>query len=176
MWLLILADAMGFIGFMAAYIVVRAGDGYGWPPLDIQPELGIPLTSVMTFLLILTSVTMVTALTKITKGDVPGLRKWLLFTIIGGAMFLGLQVYEWQHLIHAGMSPAVHNYGAFFFLLTGYHGLHVLSGVIYLTCVWVAAGKGRYTAENHSPVELVGLFWHFVDLVWIILFTILYLF
>ena len=186
MWLLIVADAMGFIGLIAAYIVVRAGDGVmklvdgkevpAWPPLDIQPELGIELTSGMTFLLILSSVTMVTALARITKGDVAGLRKWLLLTMIGGATFLGLQVYEWQHLIHLGMSPKVHNYGAFFFVLTGYHGLHVFSGVTYLTCIWIQAGRGKYTAESHSPVELVGLFWHFVDLVWIILFTIVYLF
>jgi heme/copper-type cytochrome/quinol oxidase subunit 3 len=96
-------------------------------------------------------------------------------TILGGAAFLGLQVYEWSHLIHRGMSAQQSNYAATFFLLTGFHGLHVTIGVIYLSCIWTRAKQRAYTAEKHSPVELVGLYWHFVDLVWIVLFTIIYL-
>ena len=129
----------------------------------------------MTFILIMSSVTMVTALARIQKGNVKGLLFWLGLTILGGATFLSLQVYEWTHLIHAGLSASKSNYAATFFMLTGFHGLHVTIGVIYLSCIWTRAKQGAYSMASHSPVELVGLFWHFVDLVWIVLFTILYL-
>jgi len=175
MWLFIAADAMGFIGLIGAYIVIRAGAGGDERWYGNLPQLGINLTAGMTFLLILSSVTMVTGLAAIQKGDQKKLVKYLALTILGGLCFLGLQVYEWSHLIGAGLTTTTGNYAGTFFIRTGYHGAHVTSGVIYLTCVLIAAKKGRYTAESHSTVELAGLFWHFVDLVWIILFTIVYL-
>ena len=175
MWLFIAADAMGFIGLIGAYIVIRAGAGGDEQWFKDLPTLGIPLTAGMTFLLILSSVTMVTALAGIQAGNQKKLVKYLALTILGGLMFLGLQAYEWTHLITHGLTVSTGNYAGTFFIMTGYHGAHVTTGVIYLTCILVAAKKGSYTAESHSRVELVGLFWHFVDLVWIILFTIVYL-
>jgi heme/copper-type cytochrome/quinol oxidase subunit 3 len=130
---------------------------------------------------------MVTALARIEKGDRKGLLLWLGMTILGGVTFLGLQAYEWTHFIHqikelaatytaeTGLAAPFTNYQATFFSLTGFHGLHVSIGVVYLSCIWIRAWQGAYTAEKHSPVELVGLYWHFVDLVWIVLFTIIYL-
>ncbi len=186
MWLFLGSDAMGFMGLIGAYIVLRITSP-DWMNPKLDPGFGINLTGFMTFLLIVSSVTMVTALAKIEKGDRKGLLFWLGMTILGGLTFLGLQAYEWTHFIHQigdlataytaenkAAAPFT-NYQATFFSLTGFHGLHVSIGVVYLSCIWVRAWQGAYTAENHSPVELVGLYWHFVDLVWIVLFTIIYL-
>ena len=191
MWLFLGSDAMGFMGLIGAYIVLRitAPDWRNtvYPDHPLDPEFGINLTAFMTFLLIVSSVTMVTALHKIAHGDRKGLLLWLGMTILGGLGFLGLQVYEWSHFIHeiglgaakwkaeTGNAAPFTNYQATFFSMTGFHGLHVTIGVIYLSCIWIRAWQGAYTAQSHSPVELVGLYWHFVDLVWIILFTIIYL-
>ena len=173
MWLFLGSDMMGFMGLIGAYMALRIG-APDWQ-LKNDPSLGINLTAFMTFTLIVSSVTMVTALARIKKGNTKGLLLWLGLTVLGGATFLSLQVYEWTHLIHGGMVPKNSNFAATFYLLTGFHGLHVTIGVIYLSSIWLRARQGAYTAENHSPVELVGLYWHFVDLVWIVLFTIIYL-
>jgi cytochrome c oxidase subunit 3 len=139
----------------------------------------------MTFILIVSSVMMVKALSAIHHGDQAGLRKFLALTILGGLCFLGLQAYEWTHLIFGeGMSirHPPHNFpnattlfGATFFILTGFHGMHVTGGVIYLTCLLIRAMRRAYSAEYAYPVEIAGLYWHFVDLVWILIFTFVYL-
>ena len=186
MWLFLGSDAMGFMGLIGAYIVLRITSP-NWENPKLDPPFGINLTAFMTFLLIVSSVTMVTALSRIEKGDRKGLLFWLAMTICGGLTFLCLQAFEWTHFIHAKHELAVEytkattlaapftNYQATFFSLTGFHGLHVTIGVIYLSTIWIRSWQGAYTAEKHSPVELVGLYWHFVDLVWIVLFTIIYL-
>ncbi len=174
MWLFLASDAMGFMGLIGAYMVLRISSS-DWQVPGRDPNFGIALTGGMTFLLILSSVTMVTALSAIAKGNRKGLLLWLGCTILGGASFLSLQAYEWTHLIHLGLHAWKSNYAATFFLLTGFHGLHVTIGVIYLSCIWWRGKQGAYNAQNHSPVELAGLYWHFVDLVWIVLFTIIYL-
>ena len=144
-----------------------------WPvPSSI---LGVPLTALNTFILICSSVTMVKAVSAIQKGDVVGLKRFLALTMLGGATFLGIQAYEWTHLIHEGLSVGGSLFGATFFVLTGFHGCHVLSGVIYLGCILSAAARGRYTVHNWNSVEIVGLYWHFVDLIWILVFTFVYL-
>ena len=185
MWLFIAQDAMGFVGLLSAYIVLRsAHPGTEWRPTVGEygfeggglPELNKVLTGVNTFILIMSSFTMVLALDAIQRGNQAKLKTFLGATILLGATFLGIQVYEYGHLMHEGMHMFAGPYASTFFLCTGFHGAHVLAGVIYLTCILVAAMRGKYTAKSHSPVELAGLFWHFVDLVWIILFTIIYLF
>ena len=187
MWLFLGSDAMGFMGLIGAYMVLRISSP-NWTRPEFDPAFGIQLTAFMTFVLVCSSVTMVTALDRIQKGNQKGLLLWLGMTIVGGLIFLSLQVYEWSHFIHGihdlgvaytaktGLEPPFTNYQATFFTCTGFHGLHVSIGVIYLSCIWVRAKQGAYTANNNSPVELVGLYWHFVDLVWIVLFTVLYLF
>ncbi len=191
MWLFLSSDAMGFVGLIGTYIVTR----FAYPAPTWRPETGefnalnhageavqgLPildpiLTGINTFLLILSSCTMVAALHAIGKGNQRGLVLWLGATILGGATFLGIQVYEYQKLLHEGLVMSAHPYASTFYICTGFHGAHVLAGVIYLTCIWIQSLRGKYTADNHSQVELVGLFWHFVDLVWIVLFTIIYLF
>ena len=178
MWVFLVGDAMSFGGLLAAYAALRLS-APDWPvPADI---LGIQLTAVMTFLLICTSVTMVKGLDAIRNGDRRGLVRFLMLTVVGGALFLGLQAYEWNHLMHAGgvTLTQLHGenslFGATFFVLTGFHGLHVFSGVVYLLCIAIQGMRGKYTAESNNQVEIAGLYWHFVDLVWILIFTFVYL-
>ena len=173
MWVFLAADAMSFGGLLAGYGALRYGDPT-WPrPSSI---LGIQLTALMTFLLICSSVTMVEALAAIRQGDQRGLRKFLMLTVLGGVMFLGLQAFEWNKLIfHEGQSIARNNFGATFFILTGFHGCHVFSGVVYLSTVLARAAAGAYSARENNGVEIAALYWHFVDLIWILVFTFVYL-
>jgi heme/copper-type cytochrome/quinol oxidase subunit 3 len=177
MWIFLAGDAMSFGALLAGYGALRYSSG-DWPvPAEV---LGIQLTAFMTFLLICSSVTMVKGLAAIQHGDQAGLRKFLLLTILGGVAFLGMQAYEWTHLIHRGMGLAGNPFGASlfsttFFVLTGFHGCHVFGGVVYLTCILVQATRGRYSATDYNPVEIAALYWHFVDLVWILVFTFVYL-
>ena len=177
MWIFLAGDAMSFGALLAGYGAIRAGS-VDWPnPLHV---LGISLTAFMTFLLICSSVTMVKALSAIKHGNRAGMRNFLLLTILGGVTFLGLQAYEWTHLIHSGMTFTSNPHGSYlfsttFYAITGFHGMHVTGGVIYLSIVLFNGLRGKYSAENHNGVELVGLYWHFVDLVWILVFTFIYL-
>ena len=174
MWLFLAGDAMSFGCLIVGYGLLRYASA-NWPVPAVV--LGINLTAFMTFLLIVSSVTMVQALSAIKRGDMRGFKKFLWLTILGGAGFLGLQAYEWTHLIgytlpEAGFSFSTHLFATTFFVLTGFHGMHVTGGVIYNSCVLAACLRGRYGAKH---VEIAGLYWHFVDLVWILIFTFVYL-
>jgi len=172
MWLFLMSDAMSFAGLLCAYAAVRMSNPL-WPvPSSI---LGVPLTALNTFILICSSVTMVKAVSAIQKGDVAGLKKFLVFTMLGGTAFLSIQAYEWTHLIREGLTVQKSLFGATFFVLTGFHGCHVFSGVVYLGCILAATFRGRYSAQRWESVEIVGLYWHFVDLIWILVFTFVYL-
>jgi heme/copper-type cytochrome/quinol oxidase subunit 3 len=161
---------------------------YSWPqPYDNATNpLSIDLTAVNTFILICSSVTMVLALGAIQRGDKAKLSLYLLATVLIGSVFLSIQVYEYNalmrwHVYPPGISatthyrPSVSLFASCFFTMTGFHGAHVTGGVILLTCILIQSLRGQYTQRHHSPVELAGLYWHFVDLVWIILFTVVYL-
>jgi len=161
---------------------------YQWPkPYDTATNpLDIDLTAINTFVLICSSVTMVLALNAIKLGRPRELRIFLLLTVLIGCCFLAIQAYEYTHLMFfhhfpIGVSadghfrPSTSLFGSCFFTMTGFHGAHVTGGVILLTCILIQACLGTYTPTHHSPVELAGLYWHFVDLVWIILFTVVYL-
>jgi cytochrome c oxidase subunit 3 len=171
MWIFLAGDAMSFGGLICGYAALRFADP-NWPvPSSI---LGVPFTAIMTFLLICSSVTMVKSLEAIKRGDSAGLRRFLGLTILGGVCFLGMQAREWTHLISEGMTLTSKGlFGSTFFVLTGFHGCHVFSGVVYLSAILANAGK--YSKENHNAVEILGLYWHFVDLVWILIFTFVYL-
>jgi len=172
MWNFLAADAMTFGGLLAAYGALRYGDP-NWPVPSSIP--GIPLTAAMTFLLICSSVTMVESLTGARQGNQAKCLRFLLLTVLGGALFLSLQAYEWTHLIHSGQSIGRNNFGATFFILTGFHGMHVFSGVVYLSVISIRAALGKYSPENNNEIEIAGLYWHFVDLIWILVFTFVYL-
>jgi heme/copper-type cytochrome/quinol oxidase subunit 3 len=182
MWTFLAGDAMGFGALIVGYGGLRYYSANWPPPAEV---LGISLTAFMTFVLICSSVTMVKALSAIQRGDQAGLKKFLALTILGGCVFLGLQAYEWTHLIAdqgmgVGSPPkqfpgATPLFSTTFFVLTGFHGMHVTGGVIYLLSILVRALMGKYTVEQAYLVEIAGLYWHFVDLVWILIFTFVYL-
>ena len=186
MWIFLAGDAVGFGTLLAAYGAMRATSG-DWPnPYDV---LGINLTAAMTFLLICSSVTMVKALEWLGQGDRVKCRLYLLATATGGAIFVGLQGYEWSKLIHEGLLiSGMHGhalelakghgaslFGASFYIVTGFHGLHVTGGVIYLLSIIRYVTNRPDPAASYNAVEIVGLYWHFVDLVWIMVFTFMYL-
>lgn len=174
MWLFLAGDAMTFGCLIVGYGILRYASTT-WPvPSEV---LGINLTALMTFLLIVSSVTMVLGLSATQHGDMPKFKKFMGLTILGGLIFLGLQAYEWTHLItetlpHRNLSFSKDLFATTFFVLTGFHGMHVTGGVIYNSCVLAAVTRGRYEAKH---VEIAGLYWHFVDLVWILIFTFVYL-
>lgn len=177
MWIFLVGDAMSFGTLLAGYGGVRYGSA-DWPhPADV---LGINLTAVMTLLLIVSSVTMVKGLAAIQRSDLARFKKFIGLTILGGVIFLGCQAYEWTHLIHGGLGFTANPWGASlfgttFFIITGFHGMHVTGGVIYLLCILLRGMTGAYSSDNYNPVEIAGLYWHFVDLVWIMVFTFVYL-
>lgn len=178
MWLFLAGDAMSFGALLAGYGALRYGSD-NWPnPSEV---LGINLTAFMTFLLICSSVTMVLSLSAIQHDDYQRFRKFILLTILGGVAFLSLQAYEWTHLIYGEEVTLTGNpfgdslFGSTFFILTGFHGMHVFGGVVYLTCILIAGMLGRYAGGKYDHVEIAGLYWHFVDLIWILVFTFVYL-
>ena len=181
MWVFLLSEVMFFTSLIGAYVILRFAnpEAFGAP----GEVLNVPLTGANTFILICSSVTMVKAFAAIQQGDQQGLKRWLLATAAIGAVFLGVQAFEYYKLVEHGFVPGVANYtaegqplyGATFYTMTGFHGAHVTIGVLCLLFVSWRAFRGKYTAQSHGGVEIVGLYWHFVDLVWIILFTIVYL-
>ncbi len=177
MWIFLAGDAVGFGTLLAAYGGMRATSA-DWP--NPYAVLGINLTAAMTFLLICSSVTMVKALEWLGRGDRGKAKLFLFFTALGGAIFVGCQAYEWTHLIHRGLHIDGNPWGAAlfgtsFFIVTGFHGLHVSAGVIYLLCVIGVVSRRPNPAASYNVVEITGLYWHFVDLVWIMVFTFMYL-
>jgi cytochrome c oxidase subunit III len=181
MWVFLLSEVMFFTSLIGAYIILRfAHPGHFAAPGEV---LNVPLTAANTFVLICSSVTMVKAFAAIEKDDQRGLQLWLVATIILGSTFVGVQVYEYIHLFRDGFVPSAAAYtagggplyGSTFYLMTGFHGLHVSIGVGCLIWVLIQAIRGRYSSSHLGGVEVMGLYWHFVDLVWIVLFTIVYL-
>jgi cytochrome c oxidase subunit 3 len=174
MWAFIITDGLLFAGFLGGYGYARLMSTR-WP--DQAAVFDLRLIALMTFVLISSSATMANAV-----GAVHDLRRsvslrWLLFTILGGVAFLGMQAYEWTHLIEAGARLDGNPWGdplfaSYFFVLTGFHGTHVLIGVIVLATLAIRWRQGLASAAG---VELVGLYWHFVDLVWVFIFTLFYL-
>lgn len=172
MWLFLCSEVMFFSGLIGAYIVLRMGS-VNWPqPGEI---LNIPLTGLNTFILICSSVTMVKAFAWCTEGNQKKIKLHLGLTLLFGIIFLSIQAYEYWKLAQHGLVPQGNLYGTCFYVLTCFHGCHVFGGVIAVLVLFIRSLFGHFTREHHEPVELVGLYWHFVDLVWIILFTIVYL-
>jgi len=173
MWLFLVSDALTFGGLLCAYGASRMG-ATDWPvPSQV---LDVPLTAFNTFVLICSSLTMVKALSAIRHGNVKGLQKFLLLTALGGITFLSIQAYEYHHLLFVdGLRLRNSLFCATFFSLTSFHGAHVLAGVIYLLVMYWRSTKGDFSEAHHHRIEIAGLYWHFVDLVWILVFTFVYL-
>lgn len=178
MWLFLATDGMSFSGFLISYAVLRST--HNWPNPS-HALGGVALSGFMTFLLICSSVSMVLAIDACRRKNRQGMLNWLAFTIFGGISFLSIQAYEYHHLMHEmGMSFNSYAHGtslfsSTFFAITGFHGLHVFSGIVYLITMFVHAYRGDFDNGDYNQLEIAGLFWHFVDLVWILVFTFVYL-
>lgn len=172
-WLFLASEIMFFTGLIGSYMVLRFANLSTWP--TPSTVLNIPLTGFNTFILVCSSMTFVLGLVSIQRGYKEGLQVGMFLTILLGAFFLSVQMHEYQELIHEEFTISSSIFGSVFFTLTGFHGAHVLGGVIWLIVVLIRSCLGYFTPEEYAGVELAGLYWHFVDLVWIILFTILYL-
>lgn len=177
MWLFLISDGITFGGLLMGHLVLRAQQA-NWPsPAD---HLALTLAIVMTALLLSSSVTMLQALAAARANARQKFSRFLLLTIGAGVLFLALQAYEWNHLLYTGMTASTNPwgaplFGATFYTLTGFHGLHVLGGVIYLSCVLVSGRRKSALVAYHDRVEIAGLYWHFVDIVWLFVFTCVYL-
>jgi heme/copper-type cytochrome/quinol oxidase subunit 3 len=173
MWMFLFSEIMFFTGIIGGSLSLRAHTAL-WPaPGEV---LNVPLTALNTFILICSSMTMVEALRGAQMGDERRMRAFLLLTMLLGIVFLGIQAREYILLFfQRGFRPTTSLYGATFYLQTGFHGGHVTAGVVALAFVNLKARRGGYTRDSHEGVELMGLYWHFIDVVWIFLFTIVYL-
>lgn len=176
MWLFLASEVMFFTGLIGAYIILRAGQStWADPTADTYP-LAIGLTAFNTFLLICSSVVFVWGLQNYQQNQIAKGNLGMLFTTIFGAVFVGVQCYEYYELIvHRGMTPDKDIMASCFYAMTSFHGLHVAMGVVALAVLTVKGYMGHFNGKNFALVELTGLYWHFVDLVWIILFAIVYL-
>lgn len=173
-WLFLGSEVMFFASLIGAYLLTRADAG---KPTEIIQN-AIPLISVNTFVLIISSLTMVLSLAFARRGNQAMMKLALLATILLGATFVTIQFgVEYPRLTGEGLTMNGNPYifGSSFYLLTGFHGLHVTGGIIWNFLVWLKALRGGFSRENHAAIEFAGLYWHFVDLVWIVLFTIIYL-
>jgi cytochrome c oxidase subunit 3 len=180
MWVFLLSDAFSFGGLLLSYAILRGGAKVWHDPALNEPHLGINFTAALTFLLICSSVTMVLAHAAAVEGDRKKLCQFLGLTILGGVLFLCGQYQEyfgiWSHgLTQEGLRFGASAYASTFYLITSFHGAHVFTGVTYLTVMFIRSMMGKYDNGNHNHIEILGLFWHFVDLVWILVFTFIYL-
>lgn len=165
------AEAMIFLGLFMAYLTFRAVYP-SWPP-EGTPERELVLPGINTAILIASSFVIHQADSAIKKNDVDGLRKWFAITALMGAIFLAGQLYEY-HNLEFGLTTNL--YASTFYVLTGFHGLHVFLGLgLILSVLWRARQRDHYSSEHHFGVEAAELYWHFVDVVWIVLFLLLYI-
>jgi cytochrome c oxidase subunit 3/cytochrome o ubiquinol oxidase subunit 3 len=172
MWLFLGSECLFFGSFISAYILYRNRNVNGPYAEDL---FDIPFTSVSSFVLLMSSVTMVLALSAIQQGDMRRMRIWLIATSLLGTSFLGGQAFEFTEFYREGLHLNTNVFGTTFFVLTGFHGAHVSVGVLILMSMVVASLRGKLTSEHALTVELAGLYWHFVDIVWIVIFTLIYL-
>ena len=188
MWIFLLSDTFIFSCFLISYMTVRMTDTANWPiPSEVfaleifGSSIPLILIAIMTFVLITSSGTMALAVNMGYRKDKKKAAILLLVTALLGATFVGMQAFEWSKLISEGVRPwgnpfGAEQFGAVFFMVTGFHGLHVSIGVIYLATVAFKILKGHYQQEgNYEIVEIAGLYWHFVDLVWVFIFALFYL-
>lgn len=187
MWMFLLSDMFSFSGLLLAYGILRGGSSEWWHKTGelAEPELGINFTAGLTFILILSSVTMVMAYAAQVEKDRKKTLFWLGLTVFGGFLFLCGQMQEYfgtfafifhhHGLTNEGLVFGQSHRATTFYAVTGFHGLHVLTGVIYLSVMWIRTAMGKYDSGNYNHLEIAGLFWHFVDLVWILVFTFVYL-
>lgn len=172
-WLFLASEVVLFSTLIAMFILFRLHSPEAVQ--QVHEEANIWLVTANTFLLLTSSWAMVMGLRQIKRGNAPGLVRWIGLTAILGATFVGLQYVEYQDLSRAGITLYSSEFGMRFYAPTAFHGVHVIVGVLWALYVARNGIKGRYSASNTIGVEIFGLYWHFVDVVWILLFTLIYL-
>jgi cytochrome c oxidase subunit 3/cytochrome o ubiquinol oxidase subunit 3 len=173
MWAFLGSECLLFGALISTYLLFKGQSKPGTiTPHDV---FDIPYTSVSSFVLLMSSLTMVLALAAIQRGDHRRTRVWILTTALLGASFVAGQCYEFTTFVREGMNLRVNLFGSSFFVLTGFHGAHVTIGVLMLLSLYSLSLRGKLPESKAETVELVGLYWHFVDIVWIVIFTLVYL-
>jgi heme/copper-type cytochrome/quinol oxidase subunit 3 len=172
MWLFLASDCLLFGALITAYVLYRGASLTGPYPSDV---FDIAYTSVSSFVLLASSLTMVLALNAAQSRDMGRMRLWLLATAMLGLTFVGGQVYEFTSFYREGLSLSTNLFGTTFFVLTGFHGTHVAVGILMLLSLVGMSSADKLPEDPAFPVEMVGLYWHFVDVVWIVIFTVVYL-
>ncbi|HEX2049824.1 MAG TPA: cytochrome c oxidase subunit 3 [Actinomycetota bacterium] len=172
MWAFLGSECLFFGSLISTYLLYR--NRVLTPPTPHE-VYDIPYTSVSSFVLLASSLTMVLALSAIQRGDQRAMRVWLLATAMLGMVFIGGQIYEFTTFVEEGLNLSTSTFGSSFFVLTGFHGAHVTVGILMLLSLIGMSLAGRLEPDGPRKVELIGLYWHFVDVVWIVIFTVVYL-
>ena len=172
MWLFLGSECLLFGGLISTYMLYRGRVGEGPTPMQI---FDIPFTSVSSFVLLMSSLTMVLAVSAATKSDDRSTVLWLTVTGLLGATFVGGQVYEFTAFYNEGLGFSTSLFASSFYVLTGFHGVHVTVGIIMLLALVAMIRRNRIPGSKSETVEMIGLYWHFVDIVWIVIFTLIYL-
>ncbi len=172
-WVFLASEVMLFGSLISSYIVLRLGSTHFIvPPHEF---LSVPVAALNTFVLIISSVTMVMALASIQQDDRKGMIMYLIATILCGLIFLGVKTWEYPHKWHEGITIQSGLFGSFYFTMTGLHGLHVIGGIAFNLYILIQGIRGKWSSTHCQRVEYAGIYWHFVDLVWVVLFPLLYL-
>jgi cytochrome c oxidase subunit 3 len=164
------SELMFFSGLFAAYFTLRAASKGPWPPGDV--ELDVALSGAFTLALVASSGTMQLAVRAIAAGRLVAFRAWIAVTLVLAAAFIANQAHEWSTL---GFSVSSHAYGSAFYVMTGFHGLHVIGGMLAMVLLLGRAGSSQFGAGELPAVEMVSYYWHFVDVVWVALWATLFL-
>jgi cytochrome c oxidase subunit 3/cytochrome o ubiquinol oxidase subunit 3 len=172
MWLFLGSECLLFGGLISTYMLYRGRHEGGPGPSQI---FDVPLTSVSSFILLMSSLTMVLAVNSAKRKDDRNTNLWLVVTALLGSLFVGGQVYEFTSFYHEGLGFTTSLFGSSFYTLTGFHGVHVTLGVIMLLSLVGIINRDRVTGDKAEVVEMIGLYWHFVDVVWVVIFTLVYL-
>ncbi len=171
MWTFLGSEFLFFGAFVSAYLLYITTTA-GGPGVEI---FDIPFTSISSFVLLMSSLTMVLAHNAHAHGDLRRMRLWILATAGQGAVFLGGQVYEFTTFYNEGLNMTQSPFASSFFVLTGFHGLHVFVGILMLLSLYALSLTGKVKANQDVKTEMIGLYWHFVDIIWVVIFTVVYL-
>ena len=173
MWLFLGSDCMFFGTLISTHLIYRKLYPESFEPTAL---FSLELTSFSTFILLMSSFLMALAVSAMHKGELKSFRRNVIGVIFFGLIFLGCQVYEFAHFVHEGLTLSTNTFGSTFYMMTGTHGVHVAIGVFWLICMYFYSHTGKMDAhESAIDVEVAGLYWHFVDIVWIVIFTTVYL-
>ena len=171
MWIFLSSECLLFGALIATYLLYRDRS----KGLAATSVYNIPFTSATSFILLMSSLTMVLALAAIQRGDYRRTKIWIIATALFGMTFIGGQIYEFTEFTRKGLTVSSNLFGSSFYLLTGLHGLHVTVGIVWLLSLWGLVSQGKLQQRHSETVEIAGLYWHFVDVVWIVIFTVVYL-